>query len=371
MDRGSSSRVRIVRAAALLIAFAGLYVTGVLSLGHVLDVPVPCGGSKGCGAVAAHPSSKFFGVPIAFIGVGAYLAIILTLTRAGESARARRAALALTLVGAATSAALLWHSRTVIGATCLWCVGSAAAMWALAGLTVMMCRTRCVRDTPPHSLYVWGLAFLTTTAVGLQAGWMEREAKRPPIEAPRLAAIERDELVDPAKTLGPADAPVTVVIFADLSCPACRAAHHALVKFQKDNPRGVRLVWRHVPLWEHSAAAAALSEIAAEQGKFWEFAETLYADPRRFSRAGLLGLMRDLGLDAEEAERRIADGEDPSIARLNADLALAEALGVHATPTFVVLVEGRPPVSANQRTLETYLNSVTVQARLAASRSRG
>lgn len=49
--------------AALAAAFAGLFIAAVLSAGHLLDLPVPCGRSRGCLAVALHPSSKVLGVP--------------------------------------------------------------------------------------------------------------------------------------------------------------------------------------------------------------------------------------------------------------------------------------------------------------------
>ena len=54
--------------AAALVAFGGLFAAGVLSAGHILKLPVPCGSSSGCVAVASDPSSRFAGIPIAFFG---------------------------------------------------------------------------------------------------------------------------------------------------------------------------------------------------------------------------------------------------------------------------------------------------------------
>ena len=65
--------------AASLVAFGGLLAAGVLSAGHILKLPVPCGSSNGCVAVASDPSSRFTGIPIAFFGVGAYVAILFLL----------------------------------------------------------------------------------------------------------------------------------------------------------------------------------------------------------------------------------------------------------------------------------------------------
>ena len=70
---------------AVVTSFMGLFAAATLSLGYVLDLPVPCGGSNGCASVAAHSSSKLLGVPIAFFGVAAYLAIIWLLTRIAQT----------------------------------------------------------------------------------------------------------------------------------------------------------------------------------------------------------------------------------------------------------------------------------------------
>jgi protein-disulfide isomerase len=212
---------------------------------------------------------------------------------------------------------------------------------------------------------VWGLAILTAMAIGLQAGAMQREATRPPISAERLAAVPVSELIDEAKSIGSSTAPVTIVVFADFWCPACRVTHASLVNFARTNPGGVRLAYRHMPLWEASAAAAALSEIAAEAGQFWPFAAAMNAPLPPLRAEDFLNLMRRLGLDAEAAEARISDPEDPAVARVMADMRVAERLGVRTTPTFIVLIEGQPPRSANHITLPMIINSPAVQVRLA------
>jgi hypothetical protein len=50
---------------------------------------------------------------------------------------------------------------------------------------------------------------------------------------------------------------------------------------------------------------------------------------------------------------------------------LAERLGVHSTPTFVLVIGHGPPVSANDRSLATILNSPDVQALFAHEREPG
>jgi protein-disulfide isomerase len=198
----------------------------------------------------------------------------------------------------------------------------------------------------------------------VQAYAMQRAADAPPVAAEMLVREEPIAFVDPAKALGPADAPITIILFGDLWCPACRGVHDSLISYQRNNPAAVRLAYRHLPLWEHSGAAAAISEIAAERGQFWTFAAAMYRQPELFNRDGWLGLMSGLGFDPDEIISRVADGDDPAIARLNRDIGLADRLGITATPTFIVLIGENPPISASQRTLPGILNSPQVRSLL-------
>jgi protein-disulfide isomerase len=360
--------------AFLAAAFAGLFAAGVLSAAHLLDLPVPCGGSRGCAAVAAHPASKILGVPIALVGVAAYAAVIVLLTHAAASRWARWGLLALTGLGTAASGVLLAYAHYVIGAACPWCMASGAAMAVL-----LVCSASMLKLGPSLRAYrrlvVWGLAIVTSGGVGVQAGLMRRAAFAPPISAERLATVTTEELAGTANSLGPADAPLTVIVFADLWCPGCRAAHAALMKYHKDNPNGVRIVYRHRPLWQirghqFSGTAAALSEIAAEKGKFWPFVDLVYAQRGQLDGPGYLKLMSSLGIDPAGIEARLDNAEDAAIARVERDIELAERLEVNATPTFVLVLEGSPPISASQSSLPRLLNSAAVLERLAAAQGR-
>jgi hypothetical protein len=309
-------------------------------------------------------------VPIAFFGVGAYVAMIVLLQRTSTAHRARFAFVVLTGLGTFTSGGLLVYARLIIHATCWWCVASGIAMTLLfiSSILFMWRRQSWLAIRPA---IVWSLAVLTAIGVGLEAGLMQRAAVSPPISARHLAGLTVDELVDPAKSHGPVDAPVTIIEFADLACWACRMAHASLTQYQHANPAGVRLVFRHLPLWqirghELSRAEAALGEMIAEHGKFWDFLTGVYSRTR-LDRAACLQLMQNLGFDSAVAEARAGDPGDPAIARVFRDEALAERLGINQTPTFILLVAGQHPISANPRTLPRLLNSLVVQSALARS----
>jgi uncharacterized membrane protein len=355
--------------ATLFVAFGGLLAAAVLSAGHILKLPVPCGTSSGCVTVASHPSSILMGVPIAFFGVAAYAAIIFLLIRVVWTRWASPALVAITGAGTLVSAGLLIYAHVVIRATCTWCLASGAAMAVLFPLTLYLWHIRDgLKPVPPGLL--WRLTIITALAVGAEVWFMERSASAPPIPAEKLATVPLAELLNDRNSRGRPDAPVKILIFSDLWCSVCRAVHQPLLDYQAAHPDDVEVIFRHRPLsgirgHETSQIAAQLSEIAADGGKFWQFLEKLYREPHQPDQAGYLRLMRDLGFQSSRVEAILADPHAPPIDRVRRDTALAERLGVHWTPTFVLVIGHNPPVSANHRSLARILKSRAVQALLA------
>jgi len=310
----------------------------------------------------------FLGVPIAFFGVAAYVAIIFLLIRVVWTRWASPALVAITGAGTLVSAGLLIYAHVVIRATCTWCLASGAAMAVLFPLTLYLWHIRGgLKPLPPGLL--WRLAFITALAIGAEVWLMERSASAPPIPAEKLATVPVAELLN-GNSRGSPDAMIKIVIFSDLWCSVCRAVHQPLLDYQTAHPNDVEVIFRHRPLsgirgHETSQTAAQLSEIAADGGKFWQFVEKLYREPHQLDHAGYLRLMRDLGFQSSRVEAILADAHAPSTDRVRGDTALADRLGVHSTPTFVLIIGHNPPVSANHRSLATMLNSPAVQAVLA------
>jgi formate-nitrite transporter family protein len=127
------------------------------------------------------------------------------------------------------------------------------------------------------------------------------------VETIRLAVPvnERDHV------RGPANAPVTVVNYADYECPGCRNRHRSIEKMARELLDKVRLVIRHFPLVNvhpHALRAAEASEAAAAQGKFWEMNRILYLHPDKLEDKELRKYAREIGLDLERFDREMADG---------------------------------------------------------------
>jgi len=153
-------------------------------------------------------------------------------------------------------------------------------------------------------------------------------------------------------TLGPADAPVTVVEFLDPECESCGAFHPNVKRILKEYDGKVRLVIRYMPFHPNSALAASVTEAAGEQGKYWEMQDLLFRrqpewgeihghgghaapPPRREPPAVLFErYAAELGLDVERVRAAVAQNRYAS--KVERDRRDGQSLGVTKTPTFFV-----------------------------------
>jgi Na+/H+ antiporter NhaA len=133
---------------------------------------------------------------------------------------------------------------------------------------------------------------------------------------------------------GPADAPVTLVEYGDFECPYCGRSERIVRELLAE--RGdVRYVWRHLPLTDvHPRAqlASEAAEVAALQGRFWEYHDLLLDHQDALSLADLLDYAEQLGLDLDRFERDLR--EHAGAARIAEDVDGADLSGVSGTPTF-------------------------------------
>jgi Na+/H+ antiporter NhaA len=145
--------------------------------------------------------------------------------------------------------------------------------------------------------------------------------------------------VDPARDhiLGPASAPLTLVEYADFECPFCARATGVANEVRKHFGDGLRYVFRHLPLPDvhpYAELAAAASEAAGAQGRFWDMHDLLFTHVDQLELEDLAGYAGRLGLDVEDFLRNI--DEQRHAPRIREDVADAEASGARGTPTFFV-----------------------------------
>jgi protein-disulfide isomerase len=149
-------------------------------------------------------------------------------------------------------------------------------------------------------------------------------------------------------TLGAADAPVTLVEFLDPECESCAAFSPVVKKILKDYDGKIRLVVRYMPLHPNSLQAAALTEAAGEQGKYWQMQELLFQrQPEWGTKHGpptaapppdinvlFEKYAMELGLDLTKVNSAVKENRFQE--KLQRDLKDGQSLGVRQTPTFFV-----------------------------------
>jgi len=143
------------------------------------------------------------------------------------------------------------------------------------------------------------------------------------------------------KIKGPANAPVTIEVFSDFECPACRFAVAEETKILAAYPDQVRFIFYHFPLSSHrlSPLVHQAAECAALQGKFWPYHDRLYDKQSEWTVLPdltqiLMGYSRDAGMDLDRFAVCLADTrvtEDVKKDRL-----YGETLQIRSTPTFFV-----------------------------------
>ena len=91
-------------------------------------------------------------------------------------------------------------------------------------------------------------------------------------------------LADPVTPLdhaaGPASAPVTIVEYGDYECGSCLNTAPVIREVRRRLGDRLRFVFRHFPqssIHPHASAAAEAAEAAADQGKFWDMHEAIFA----------------------------------------------------------------------------------------------
>lgn len=168
-----------------------------------------------------------------------------------------------------------------------------------------------------------------------------REHSRREEEA-RVAAAEgnlvalRDEILnDPASPVaGNPDGDVTVVEFFDYRCGYCKRSLDMVLAILEDDP-GVRVVFKEFPILSPQSRQAAKAALAARaQGAYLPFHVALMGARGAFEDEQIFEIADEVGLDVA---RLAADMAAPEVeAQIDAVAALASALDINGTPTFVV-----------------------------------
>jgi uncharacterized membrane protein len=130
---------RPLRLAAAALALVGAGLAAYLLYARHTGATLACS-SGGCETVQRSRYSELLGVPVAALGLFAYLTLLVAAVARGELARLAQAMVALTALGFTTY--LLFVQLWLIGAVCDWCLAGDAVTTALAGLALVRLRAR-------------------------------------------------------------------------------------------------------------------------------------------------------------------------------------------------------------------------------------
>jgi protein-disulfide isomerase len=163
-------------------------------------------------------------------------------------------------------------------------------------------------------------------------------------------------------TLGPANAPITIVEFADFECPHCAHAMGIVETVVESKYTGkVRLVFKNFPLqghqWAHAAAVAAQCVYLQNPATFWDFAREIYRDQAFITPDNLGQHIEDFAhrnqLDPEALHAcEMGQAADQRVAQ---DIQDGEKARVTSTPT--LFINGIPVLGAEPEVLDSVINS--------------
>ena len=179
-----------------------------------------------------------------------------------------------------------------------------------------------------------------------------------------------DELMKPVDgladmVLGPADAKVTIVEYASMTCGHCAAFHKNVfpeLKKKYIEPGKARFIMREFPLDNLAAAAAMLARCVGGE-KSYPLVETLFATQADWAYVQgnpvpkLFEIAKQAGFTQESFEKCLTDQK--LLDQVNAQRArAADQFGISATPSFFIngkKLQGGPTLAAFEEMIDPLL----------------
>lgn len=154
-------------------------------------------------------------------------------------------------------------------------------------------------------------------------------------------------------SVGPADAPVTIVEYADLECPTCAEMQQFIEKqLLPKYGNKVRFIFKEYPLFSihpWAVAAAVANECAYEidPSKFVAYRSLIFQNQSNIKSQTATQQLEDLGAQAGLDRQKLTACIDAktSLPRVQNDFLEGEKLGVGSTPTFFIngkMISGAP-----------------------------
>lgn len=197
------------------------------------------------------------------------------------------------------------------------------------------------------TLVILGLILIVAVVSGLylndQVKQILKEQKQTSLEQQQQNYLKIVNGVSSHYYLGAADAPVTIVEFGDFACPFCQQSAAGIRKVAAKYPAQVKIVWRDYPIVnENSIILSLAARCAGEQGKFWEFHDSLFSKQAELAAAvssdafgnQLDALAAGLNLSVGQFDECLSAGK--YLEQINQDYQDGETLELTGTPTWFI-----------------------------------
>ena len=311
-----------------------------------------------CDAVNRSEYSELLGFPIAFLGSGFYAAVALAgLFGLKEREQHRLAGHLIALGGGLSvfySLFLAYVSSQKIGAWCPFCIGLYGLNAIILVGGVLWARKEegtlgeALIGKEDRSLSLMGSAFVGVVLLGSLAGGSSPAQDKGKAGTsmsgpwPLVATSGPLQLDGTEPVYGDPSAPLAIVEFADFQCPFCADVAPRLKKVVDTHPE-LKMMFKHYPIsskcndsvsgerHENACDAAAATECADQQGKFWDMNRMAFKNQNYLSETDLFFLAQQIGLD--EAKYKECMASPATMDAVRADVAHAVAVGITGTPS--------------------------------------
>ena len=191
---------------------------------------------------------------------------------------------------------------------------------------------------------VWGQEAAPTPAAASAPASAPVSAPEAEAEPAQASRFEVDPGGDPS--IGPADAPITIVEFSDFTCSFCQRWHRDVSQELFDSyPGQIRFVYKDFPIVGGGQAGflgAQAAHCAEEQGAYWEYHNALFSGTYTLDSPGVDQVAADLGLDLDPFKECMVEARYAEEVR--DDFNYGVSLGVTSTPSF--FINGIPLIGA-------------------------
>ena len=184
----------------------------------------------------------------------------------------------------------------------------------------------------------------TTTTTATPAGSALATTRQPLPAAPQATGVSD---VDPRRAYGSKNAPITMEVFSDFQCPACKQLYKTTNQLLLDNyvnSNKVYLIHRDFPLPMHaySKIAARYVRAASQLGKSEQAEKALFDNQEKWEQSGDVDGILAASLSAADMTKIRAVAKGTSLDTvIEKDVTLGKGYNVNQTPTTIIHYKGQ------------------------------